>query len=63
MPQEKVTVIFKKNRKVVIEGHGFKGGSCDKPLEVFEKAVGKKMKETKKPEYFEKETEKKKELW
>jgi len=63
MPQEKVTVTFKKGGKVVVEGHGFKGGTCDKALESFEKAVGKKKKQTLKPEYYEQNTEKKKQTW
>lgn len=63
MAQEKVTVTFKKDGTVKIEGHGFKGPACDKAMEPFEKAVGKKKKETHKPEYYETHTEKKKELW
>jgi len=63
MPQEKVTITFKKDGTVKIEGHCFKGGACDAALKPFEKAVGKKKKQTLKPEYYEKETEKKKELW
>lgn len=63
MAQEKVIVTFKKGGKVVIEGQGFTGGKCDKAIEPFEKAVGKKKKEEHKPEYYEKETEKKKQAW
>ncbi len=63
MPQEKVTVTFKKGGQVIIEGHGFKGGTCDKAMKPFESAVGKKNKQTLKPEYYETHKEKEKQLW
>jgi len=63
MAQEKVRIIFKKGNIAKIEGIGFSGGACDKALKPFEDALGKKKKETHKPEYFEKVTEKQKQPW
>ena len=38
--------------EVTIEAVGFKGSSCDKATEAFEKALGAAKSKTKKPEYY-----------
>lgn len=57
---EEIVMTFKKDGGVKLEAKGFKGKTCQKALEPFEKAVGKVTKRKQKPEYYQKETNKKK---
>jgi hypothetical protein len=53
MPTIEITV--DPEGKVTVEGVGFKGKSCDKAMEAYEKALGTSGKKKLKPEYYQRE--------
>jgi hypothetical protein len=52
---EVIEITFSPDGETTIEGSGFTGKSCDKAMAEFEKALGKVIKRTNKPEYFKAE--------
>jgi len=50
--KQKITVAIDEDGSTEIEGHGFKGGLCEKATAFLEKALGTIKKRTRKPDRF-----------
>ncbi|MBU6231559.1 DUF2997 domain-containing protein [Patescibacteria group bacterium] len=51
-----IVVSVSPDGEVKVEAVGFKGGSCEKATQAIEKALGTSGPRTKKPEYFQQNT-------
>lgn len=56
----KIVMIFEPDGTVKMDASGFEGSACEAEIRAAHEAIGEMTKETKKPEYFQKELNKKK---